>query len=503
MSKAIRYLFILILLSIVTPIFANESHALWNSIRDAGQAYENGKHDSAFAMIRRLLPVASAQGDHFAVATLHHLRGTCLFAQGKAAAARTELAECVKVGEANGFLNRAVKTHNSFMFETMLSSYARLAIDSKDLGKTAESLHYAKNGLQWVEKCQDVSLRLQTLGCFVEVLADNKDYALIRQPLQQGVKDAENTHQSDYARLYNTYLKEVETALQPTKKDTANETVSLASLTPTNNQQSPALSQNDSAKSDQKKTAYIKYVKVRNERIFIIAGILAVILIVSVAYILYQRRRRRKDVLQAEQEKTESYVEGQENERSRLAKELHDGVSNQLLAIQMKLNEDGLTPQTMQLLIESREQVRRVSHQLIPPEFEHTNLKEAIANYAAELDSQKCEVTFTSTPQDADWSVIPKTKALEIYRITQEAVSNALKHSGATAIAIGLHLNDDNTLNVIISDNGPQHIEEKKGANGIGKRTITERTAALEGKIEFYRHPFGNAVKLTVKLNNV
>ena len=250
------------------------------------------------------------------------------------------------------------------------------------------------------------------------------------------------------------------------------------------------------AKTDSIQTR-VEYIHMRNERIRIVGGFLIFVLLVFAIYILWQRYQNKRTVRQVEHQLEERYIEGQEDERNRLAKELHDGISNQLLAVEMKLNEEGLTPQTMQLLSESREQVRRVSHELIPPEFEHVTLSEVIRNYANSLNGlHQCEVSYMQTPQDIDWTGIPVEKALEIYRIIQEAVSNALKHANATSVSIGLHLDADN-LRVLISNNGTQKVNNEKSV-GIGKHTISQRASSIKGKIDFIQHQYGSTVQLTV-----
>ena len=184
----------------------------------------------------------------------------------------------------------------------------------------------------------------------------------------------------------------------------------------------------------------------------------------------------------------------------RLAKELHDGVANQLLAVEMKLSTDGLTPQAMELLNESREQVRHVSHELLPPEFDNYTLDEILGQYAIQVNGlRKCSVTYTSTPQGADWSFIPKGIAKEIYRVVQEAVGNALKHSSASIISIGLHLDDKQNLMVMVSDNDTTTLSKDEGTGGIGTRTMRQRVESVGGQVEFYHHQYGNVVKLVVK----
>ena len=180
-----------------------------------------------------------------------------------------------------------------------------------------------------------------------------------------------------------------------------------------------------------------------------------------------------------------------------MAKEMHDGVSNQLLAIEMKLQSDGLTPQTMQMLTESREQVRRVSHELMPPDFDHATLDEIIRNYVEELNGANgCQLSYRSEPVDADWNKIPKAQALGIYRIVQEALGNSLKHSGATLIAVVLQLAENIVVTVV--SNG-QWTMDNGQRTGIGLRTMQQRAESIGGKIIVREHEGTQLFMLEVK----
>ncbi len=236
---------------------------------------------------------------------------------------------------------------------------------------------------------------------------------------------------------------------------------------------------------------HIEYVRVRNLRILKwSAAVIAALLLVFGIYALRQRHVRKKRELQR-------YIEGLEEERNRLAKELHDGVSNQLLAVEMKLNAEVSTDQARLLLSESREQVRRVSHELMPPEFTHTTLDEVVIHYVCELDaSSPCDISCHLNPPDADWSEIPPHQALEIYRIIQEALGNALKHADATTIAVGMNKTKEETC-FIISDDGKAR--KTAGRQGIGERTMKQRAASIGGEITFSQGAFGSAVKLVIK----
>lgn len=542
MRICIRCITIFLLVAFAIPASSSQDSLLWYGIRDAGRVRQAGHSDSAYHMALRLTDIAIAAHDHLACATLYNLQAICLSDKGKKNTAIKKWAECAKIADEHDFLQRAVRTNSHFLFQTMLPTYAQLAIAYKDMGKSQKSLQYAMTGMKWMAKCNDALARATSMSSFSEVLMDSKQYKIIYEPMKQGVKDALQLGYTDFALMMTSYLIKIEhetmhrkmkdipwvevgRQILPNAKTEQAKTAYLAATTldtvaASPVQDFPALAKADPshriASSKEKhhaapKAEHLK--KVTSKEVKYVVYPVFIIIALFLLYILLQHFRKKRKDLQAEKDKAKSYIDGQENERSRLARELHDGVSNQLLAIQLKLNKEGVTSHTMQMLTESREQVRRVSHELIPPEFDQTNLDDAIANYVSELDGiQHCEMSYLSSPQDADWAAIPVQTALEIYRITQEAISNSLKHSGATIIAVGLHLKEENTLVVIISDNGSRSIEsggllpedaKKADGHGIGKRTMEERAASIDGKIETCHHRLGNVLKLTVKLNNV
>ncbi|MBQ8152378.1 MAG: hypothetical protein IJ069_01685, partial [Prevotella sp.] len=304
----------------------------------------------------------------------------------------------------------------------------------------------------------------------------------------------------------NPWIAEGQRLMRNTKEDK----VSLAFLTTTQESFIKEIARRDSIKVNAPPTTIIAnpdstqplsvpkdsiqhhthYVFVKNKKAIKIGIIVVVLLLITFGlYVIWQRHIRRKREIQR-------YIEGLEQERNRLAKELHDGVSNQLLAVEMKLNTEGTKEQAIQLLNESREQVRRVSHELMPPEFAYATLDEVISHYVLELDeANHCDISCHLNPPDADWSTIPPQEALEIYRIVQEAIGNALKHSDATTIAIGMHKTGQDTA-ITISDNGTS--EEKTTTSGIGIRTMRQRAQIIGATLEFRKNKYGHVVKLVI-----
>ncbi|MDE6498542.1 MAG: hypothetical protein K2L21_07775 [Muribaculaceae bacterium] len=238
----------------------------------------------------------------------------------------------------------------------------------------------------------------------------------------------------------------------------------------------------------------------------------AVALLVAAAagFVVYagrQRRRRlQKEVefatLKADtaRELTRQYIEGLESERRRMSRELHDGVCNDLLAIQMNMTNGASAEATAGLIDSCRESVRRISHELMPPEFAYASIDEVLRLFVKKQhDAQggRMNISYSSETDGSPWSTVHDATALEVYRIVQEATGNAIKHSGATAIDVAMTLQNGD-LRVSVADNGTHHAAAGKG---LGLESMRRRAASIGGSVVIKTHENGGTtVNLTVKL---
>lgn len=229
-------------------------------------------------------------------------------------------------------------------------------------------------------------------------------------------------------------------------------------------------------------------------RMHIAVGVLAVFFCAVFVLFYIQRQRRKAKEREAEfarlkadtdRRLTQRYIEGLESERGRLAKELHDGVCNDLYTVQLRMAQGTCDMAEQAGMISAcREQVRRVSHELMPPEFSYADICIVIDDYLQRAgEASGCEVSFTATPDDADWAAVPDATALEMYRIVQEAVTNAVKHSGAASIDVALDM-QENGLSLTVTDDGTP---AERSGTGIGKRTMRQRAEAVGGRLTVER----------------
>lgn len=224
-------------------------------------------------------------------------------------------------------------------------------------------------------------------------------------------------------------------------------------------------------------------------RWIMVAVFLMMAFIIGVIYYILKRRsaRRSEELMMARR-----YIEGLEKERSRLAKDLHDGVCNDLLGIGMILKNNVKDPgddekcQTALSMVEKlREDVRYISHDLMPPEFRSTSLDEIMESYIRKF-SRHSEISFRflKHTNGLSWKNISDNISYEVYRIFQELLSNVVCHSGARSVSIELSLLDKE-LRLELHDNGRTRMKNSgNNERGIGLAVIHERLKAIGASLE-------------------
>lgn len=219
---------------------------------------------------------------------------------------------------------------------------------------------------------------------------------------------------------------------------------------------------------------------------WIFLAVSALLLLVLVAvYVVYRRSKEKKE---GELKQAKRYIDGLESERKRLAKELHDGVCNDLLGVGMQMAYMDATEQSkqevQQLLERIRHEVRCISHELMPPRFKHLSLVDLVEAYVEHMDCpESIHLHFKAEPETEDWGRIPENKAYEVYRIVQEWLSNVVRYSGATQVEVSLVL-AGSRLELCITGDAGKEIENAGSLQGIGLSTIQERVKSLEAHLE-------------------
>ncbi len=203
--------------------------------------------------------------------------------------------------------------------------------------------------------------------------------------------------------------------------------------------------------------------------------LLVVLLSAIVAVVLYRRRLARQ---RQELELRRSYIEGLESERLRLAKELHDGVCNDLLGIQMLMATGNTT--CADRLTAVTQNVRQISHELMPPSFDRCDLLTIITDYVENYPLPLCETTLECSAENA-LRHLDRRRAFELYRILQELLGNVARHSSARHLQVAVSEKDGNIKLTVENDGADMQIAE---SSGIGVRTTAERVRSMKGDIK-------------------
>ncbi|WP_204345527.1 tetratricopeptide repeat-containing sensor histidine kinase [Psychroserpens algicola] len=236
-------------------------------------------------------------------------------------------------------------------------------------------------------------------------------------------------------------------------------------------------------------------------------GLVFLLVLISVSiWLVYKQRQKRKDqelVMlknEAQINSLESLIEGEEKERLRIAKELHDGVNGDLSAIKHKLNtllelNNTTIKEAVVMIDKSCEQVRAISHNLVPPALENFDLQSAISDYCTNMNNiHKPLIQFDYLGDDV---TLPKLMEVNIYRITQELVINSIKHAEASEINVQLSVRN-NTVQLAVDDDGKGFDTAHVQTDGIGISNIKSRVAFLNGEIDFVSSEKGTSVNIFI-----
>ncbi len=218
-----------------------------------------------------------------------------------------------------------------------------------------------------------------------------------------------------------------------------------------------------------------------------------------------------QQILQLEKDKqiiaTTSALKGEENERTRIARDLHDGLGGLLSGIKLRLNymkgrvfldEKGqeMFSNALQLLDNSVTELHHVANNMMPENLMRYGLKSALENFHQCLDSHdSSKIIFqffgNETRFQSDFE-------MTIYRTAQELLNNAIKHSGATEIFLQLMVEDER-LNISYQDNGKGFDPDRAiNANGKGLSNIQARVQAFDGRYDIISSP-GNGTEFIIE----
>lgn len=223
--------------------------------------------------------------------------------------------------------------------------------------------------------------------------------------------------------------------------------------------------------------------RVKNQ--WIIFGGLGLLLLFG-SFIALRSRHFAKRKQQIQKEFAQHVILAQEKERKFIAKELHDGLGQELLLIK---NTSEISPERVPAMVDKTiDEIRALSRNLHPVGLEKFGLTKAIENMINEVNNAT-NIFFSDDLDNID-ELVSKDRSIYIYRIIQECINNIIKHSEATASKVSIEDKSD-YIKLTVQDNGKgfELDSGKQKLNSFGLRSLVERVDFLKGKIEFEAIP--------------
>jgi signal transduction histidine kinase len=218
-------------------------------------------------------------------------------------------------------------------------------------------------------------------------------------------------------------------------------------------------------------------------------GIVALVLGSLIVGMYFFYRKRQQEILQKELF-AQQLLNAQEQERQRIAKDLHDSVGQNILFIKNQLQSKDRNEQLLATSIDTAlEEVRNISKDLYPNQLEKYGLKSAVDALGEQV--QAASGIFVSSDLEGIDVALNKNVQINFYRIIQEFVNNTIKHAQATAIRITAE-QTLNEIRLIVQDNGKgfdKALLEQKAHTSFGLLNMEERIKMLKGKVSIESEP--------------
>lgn len=239
------------------------------------------------------------------------------------------------------------------------------------------------------------------------------------------------------------------------------------------------------------------------------------LLFIGTVFIIYRLKSKNKELqlLHEQQESNEKIYQlilqqsdqnqsVRDEERNRIAVELHDGIVNRIFTtrynlMNLKSEEVQQKDLLVQELLLSEAEIRKISHDLQQNLlFENTSFQNAIGLLVAnQRNDFETEFDF-SIDKYIDWSAVPSTHKVHIYRIIQEAFQNVHKYAQATKCSLYI-LKKGGQILLQISDNGVG-FDQENSKYGIGLRNIAQRTKNMDGTYTIVSDATGTVIEVWI-----
>ena len=231
------------------------------------------------------------------------------------------------------------------------------------------------------------------------------------------------------------------------------------------------------------------------------ALLITIVIVVFIVSILRYHRR----YVRLQKERMFAEITMQENERRRIANDLHDSIGPMLSSVKLNINsievKDTIDEQIVQKagkhLDDIIRNMRQISHNLLPNTLERRGLIEALKEFTDSINDSKHIKVHLQLVHELS---IGKEKEIHLFRIIQEIVQNTLKHARAKNLQIGIGQENDHVLILTMDDGVGFDIDNVKDKSmGLGMKSLETRTEILNGKLVLESRP-GKGTNYFIKI---
>lgn len=424
-----------------------------------------GQHDKEYELLEKALPLAKKNADLDQVATVYHNMGDYFFKKNNYSTALEKYLESLTYVKQMGN-----KYHLSEIYTVLALAYHKLNQDGKALAYI---------------------LQAEKLADEVGVRTKLKEIYLTRSEIEQKA--------GNYKLASEYYAKTLAVSDSLFKAETS-EKVAEVEARYQNEKKQKEIGQLEKDKQIQSLT-----IRQKSTLNYILIGSLVAFLVV--AFLIYrnlQQRQRLKQQKINELEKDKQLVavdallKGQEEERSRMAKDLHDGLGGLLSGVKFSLinMKDNLviTPENMtvferslDMIDTSIKELRRVAHNMMPEMLTRFGLDEALKEYCNTINATNLLVVkYQSMGMDRR---INSSAEIIVYRIIQELLNNIMKHAAGTEAMVQL-IKEEGRFSIVVEDNGKGFDTALLAGNkGAGLTSIRSRVDYLKGRLDINSEP--------------
>jgi len=242
-------------------------------------------------------------------------------------------------------------------------------------------------------------------------------------------------------------------------------------------------------------------------------GAVSLLLLVTLVLVFLFYRNKKRTLAQQEQIRmAQAMLTAQEEERTRIARDLHDGLGGMLAGVKISLSglahdgEERIDAQALHSvtsqLDHSITELRHIAHNMMPEILLKLGLETALGDLCGSLQRYGLSIRFQSLGIQND---IPREKQVTIYRIAQELLNNIVKHAQARNVLFQCSQNGSVFLLTIEDDGKGYTMDRLPAGQGMGLKNIVSRVAYLQGKMEIVpsdHHAAGTAVNIELDVSH-